>query len=51
MADGKNVSKRKSKKNKVATSEVGAPTTYSYGKSGGKGRANMTPTKATDKSY
>jgi hypothetical protein len=51
MAMSKNVKTSKSKKNKVATSEVGAPTTYSYGKSGSKGRANMTPTKATDKSY
>lgn len=30
--------------------EVGAPTTYSYGKSGSKGRNNMSPVKGIEKS-
>ena len=39
-----------SKKNKVATSEVGAPTTYKYGGgSGSKGRKNMKPEPIVDK--
>ena len=51
MADSKNVKRKSNKKNKVATSEVGAPTTNSYGKSGSSGRNNMSPTRATDKTY
>jgi len=46
MAQKKNVKKSSGGK---GSQEVGAPTTYSYGKSGSKGRNNMTPTRATDK--
>lgn len=48
MAQMKNV-KRSKKKSGSASPEIGAPTTYSYGKSGSKGRKNMSPTRAADK--
>jgi hypothetical protein len=38
----------KSKKNKIGTSEHGAPTVYKYKGGKGSGRANMAPTKATN---
>jgi len=46
MAQKKNVKKSSGGK---GSQEVGAPTTYSYGKSGGKGRANLKPSPAADK--
>jgi hypothetical protein len=46
MSMKKNVKKSSGGK---GSPQVGAPTTYRYGQSGSKGRANMTPTRATDK--
>lgn len=42
--------KRSKRKNTVATSEVGAPTTNRYGGGGSKGRKNVRPEPIVNKS-